>query len=206
MSDRRRRVQLDAVPLHEELEALARHYHHLQNEYKRMPPENSARRRIEEKLHDVRARFDRLLDELVHDEEQRQAWVQHIHNRGPLPDGPPPIHPVLFRGVAEVSGSELEIRNRGPEIEIFVDASMVERRQAKVAPIENRGPAHVRLNSNDFLETFHASDDAIAALAEFRDSNDSPPWEYASELLEDGLVDVHFALTPRGNRATELVG
>ena len=39
------------------------------------------------------------------------------------------------------------------------------------------------------------------ALADFLERGESPPWEHASELLEDGLIDVHFALTPRGHRA-----
>jgi hypothetical protein len=38
-------------------------------------------------------------------------------------------------------------------------------------------------------------------LAEFLDRGESPPWEYASELLAGGLINVHFALTPRGRRA-----
>jgi len=29
----------------------------------------------------------------------------------------------------------------------------------------------------------------------------SPRWDYASELLTDGLIDVRFGLTPRGKRA-----
>jgi hypothetical protein len=45
------------------------------------------------------------------------------------------------------------------------------------------------------------SDEALEALADFLDEGGSPPWEYASELLADGLVDVHLALTPRGHRA-----
>jgi len=43
----------------------------------------------------------------------------------------------------------------------------------------------------------------LTALDRYRDQSDaSPPWEYASELLDDGLIDVHFDLTPRGKRAT----
>jgi hypothetical protein len=33
------------------------------------------------------------------------------------------------------------------------------------------------------------------------DENASPRWDYAAELLSDGLIDVHFDLTPRGRRA-----
>ena len=43
--------------------------------------------------------------------------------------------------------------------------------------------------------------ECLLALGEFLARGESPPWEYASELLADGLIDVHFALTPRGHRA-----
>ena len=47
------------------------------------------------------------------------------------------------------------------------------------------------------------AEEALTALDRYRDQSDaSPPWEYASELLDDGLIDVHFDLTPRGKRAT----
>jgi hypothetical protein len=52
----------------EELEALARHYHHLQNEYKPAPPDSARRRRLEDRLLDVRERFDRVLEEWVPDD------------------------------------------------------------------------------------------------------------------------------------------
>ena len=43
-----------SLPTHwEMLEALARRYHHLQNEHQRAAPESGTRRRIEERLFDV---------------------------------------------------------------------------------------------------------------------------------------------------------
>ena len=54
---------IDYLPRREVLEALAHEYHHLQNEHKRASLESRVRRRIEERLLDVRERFDRLLDE-----------------------------------------------------------------------------------------------------------------------------------------------
>jgi hypothetical protein len=42
----------------------------------------------------------------------------------------------------------------------------------------------------------------LDALADFLGSIDaSPPWTHASELLTDGLIEVHFDLPPRGRRA-----
>ena len=36
---------------------------------------------------------------------------------------------------------------------------------------------------------------------DFLDDGKSPPWDHASELLADGLIDTHLAVTPRGRRA-----
>ena len=57
------------------------------------------------------------------------------------------------------------------------------------------------LEGKEVEETFDASEEAVRALADFLDEGGSPPWEYAAELLADGLIDVHFDLTPRGRRA-----
>lgn len=48
---------------------------------------------------------------------------------------------------------------------------------------------------------FTASADPRNVLADFLESDEPPPWDFASELLADGLIDVHFALSPRGRRA-----
>src|SRR5260370_8645804 len=69
---------LKPLPRREELEALARHYHHVQNEHKRAPLESSMRRRIAERLLDVRQRFDRLLQEWVPEEKLRPVGSEHL--------------------------------------------------------------------------------------------------------------------------------
>lgn len=53
----------------------------------------------------------------------------------------------------------------------------------------------------EFTETFEVSTEALDALADFSERGGNPPWEHASELLADGLIDVHFALPARGRRA-----
>jgi hypothetical protein len=195
------RGQLETLPLREELEALVHHYYHLRNEHKRAPVESGTRRRLEERLLDVRERFDRLLTEWVPEQDLRQAWWDHLHNRAPEPRGPAPIRPLVFRGVSD-AGSTVEIRGKkGEELEVTVDGTLVERivGEKDFAPIVP--PLRFRLNDSEFWETFSASKEALAALADFLDDGKPPPWEYASELLGDGLIDVHFALTPRGRRA-----
>jgi hypothetical protein len=194
-------VKLEPLPLREELEALARHYQHLQVEHQNASPGSSARRRLEDKLMRVRERFDRVLDEWVPDEELRDAWRAFLEHHGPEPDGPSAMEPVVFRGRSEVTGSIVEIRASGDELRVEVDGTLVERVAAEMDFAATEPVVTYRLNGQEFEELFDVSDEALQALADFLDGEESPPWEYASELLADGLVDVHFALSPRGRRA-----
>jgi primosomal protein N'' len=194
-------VKLETLPLREELEALSRHYRHLQVEHQNAGPGSSARRHLEDKLGLVRERFDRVLAEWVPEEETRDGWRAYLDGHGPEPVGPGAIQPVVFRGRSEVTGSIVEILGSGEELLVEVDGSLVERVAAE-RDFSSREPVVTfRLNNQDFKETFEASEDALQALADFVERGQSPPWEYASELLSDGLVDGHFALTPRGHRA-----
>jgi hypothetical protein len=59
----------------------------------------------------------------------------------------------------------------------------------------------VRPNRLPFAETFAVSEQALGELARFLQEGGPAPWEWATELLADGLIDDHFALTPRGRRA-----
>jgi hypothetical protein len=193
--------QFEPLALREELQALVRYYRHLQNEHHRAPVESSMRRRIEERLLDVRERVDRLLEEWVDDQELRSAWREHLHNRAPEPDGPEAIRPLVFRGVTE-AGSDVEVREQsGDELEVRIDGALIERIAAEEDFASTVTPLRVRLDGFRAEETFSASAEAIDALARFVESDDPPPWDFASELLADGLIDVHVALTPRGRRA-----
>jgi hypothetical protein len=197
----RSRDRLEALPTREELEALVRHYHHLQNEHKRAAPESSTRRRLEARLLDVRRRFDRVLEEYVADEELRTAWLEHLHNRAPLPSGPPAIRPRAFRGVTD-AGSVVEVRGgKGEELEVWIDGTLIERIAGEKDFSSVTPPLSFRVNSIEAHETFTASAAALDALADYVDDGKPPPWDFAAELLADGLIDVHFALTPRGRRA-----
>jgi hypothetical protein len=195
-----RRAELEVLPLREELDALARSYHHLHNEFEGAGVESSVRRELEEKLLDVRERFDRVLEEWVGDPELRDAWRAHLHNRAPNPDEPAAIRPLVYQGRSDDTGSVVQIR-RGDGLEVSVDGSLVERVEGDKDFEVDVSPARFRLNETVFLETFNAAPDALEALREFTESAVTPPWDYASELLADGLVDVHFDLTPRGRRA-----
>ncbi len=188
-------------PRREELEALARRYHHLQVEHQSFKRGSTIRRRIEDELLAVRERFDRLLEEWVPDEELEDQWREYLEHHAPEPDGPPPIDPVVFRGRSE-AGSEVVVKRRAKdELEVWVDGSLYER----IAGEDDfRQPiAGFRLNDVLVEEEFTASPEALDTLAEFVADGEwkSPPWEFASELLADGLIDVTFAVTPRGRRA-----
>jgi protein required for attachment to host cells len=43
----------------------------------------------------------------------------------------------------------------------------------------------------------------VRALAEFVAGRAAPPWRWARELIQDGLVDAELALSPRGRRCLE---
>jgi hypothetical protein len=199
---RRRSPEASALPLREELSALVHRYQHLHNELEQEKPEGSTRRELEDKLHDVRDRFDRLLEEWIPDEELREQWREYIHNRRPAPEGPAPVEPLAFQGVTE-AGSAVQVLGRADEYQVWVDGSLQERIGARKDLSVETSDMHFRWDGKEIAETFNASAEALEALARFRDDPDTPPpWDYASELLADGLIDVHFDLTPRGKRAT----
>jgi hypothetical protein len=186
------------IALREELDALVDTSNHLRNEHKRARPESSARRRIEERQLSLRERFERVLAELVPDPGLRDAWLAHLENRGPRPDEPEPTRPLVFRGRSG-AGSVAEIRRHGDELDAFIDGALEER----LDPGETFESGRYRFGRGEFFEIFEASDAALDALAAYRDDPGVPPWDFAAELIADGLVDAHFALTPRGRRALE---
>ena len=195
------RVHVDQLPIRELLEALVRHYRHLHHEHERASPGGATRRRIEHRQLEVRERFDRVLAEWVHDDELAQQWRDHLHHRAPEPDGPPSIRPLLFRGQSE-AGSLAEVRaNASGEPVLDIDGTPVERFLDPELPI-NASHELVRPDRLPFKETFTATPEALSELSDFlSDGEGSPPWDHAVELLADGLIDEHFALTPRGRRA-----
>ena len=198
---RRRSPEASELPVREELAALVHQYQHLHNELEHEKPEGSTRREIEDKLLAVRERFDRLLEEWVPDEELREEWREYIHGRRPEPDEPDPIEPLAFHGLTD-AGSVVQVRGKADEYQVWVDGSLQERIAARKDLSVDKPVLHFRLDGKEIAETFNASEDALSALAAYREDRDvSPPWEYASELLADGLIDVHFDLTARGKRA-----
>ena len=195
------RPEPSSLPLREELLALVHQYQHLHNEIERSNPESSPRRKLEHRLLDVRERFDRLLDEWVPDETARKEWREHIHGRRAAPDEPAGIEPLVFQGLTD-AGSVVQVREEADDYGVWVDGSLQERIAARKDLSVATPNLHFRWDGKEIDETFNASDESLSALADYLDSQDgSPPWEYASELFADGLIEVHFDLTPRGHRA-----
>jgi hypothetical protein len=190
------------LPIREELDALVRQYHHLQRVHQEEPEGSSARRHVEKRLLDVRDRFDRLLEEWVADEDVREQWRAYLEHHAPAPSEPEAIDIVVFRGVAEASGSVAVVR-RGPDAySVEIDGVLADRVVADKDFGSTIPPLRFRVDGFEFDETFEASDEALDALAApFATEGEAPPWEYASELLADGLIDVEFGVTPRGRRA-----
>jgi hypothetical protein len=191
----------EALPLREELEALAYRYHHVHNELEQRKPGSGVRRRLEDELLAVRERFDRVLDEWVQDDELRARWREYLHTHTAAPEQPDAIDPLVFRGEND-AGSVADVRRRGDEFLLSVDGSLLERVAADEDFAARVPPATFHVDGLEFRETFTTPPEAVRALADFLDEDDvSPPWEHAPELLSDGLVDVHFGVTPRGRRA-----
>jgi hypothetical protein len=189
-------------PCREELEALAMHYHHVESEHERAHPQGTVRHHLEMRLREDRERFERLLAAYVPDESVRGAWRNYLRHRGAEPSGPPAIRPLVFKGRSEI-GSVVEIRrDRAGELAVEVDDRLVERLLAERAPMAvGQGPAVIQLDGVEFRETFDVQVGALRALRDFCASGGDPPWEHASELLADGLIDVNLGLTARGRRA-----
>jgi hypothetical protein len=91
--------------------------------------------------------------------------------------------------------------NASGEPVLEIDGAPVERFLDPDLPI-NDSHELVRPGRLPFKETFTATPVGLSELSGFlNDGGGSPPWDHAVELLADGLIDEHFALTPRGRRA-----
>jgi hypothetical protein len=150
---------------------------------------------------DLRGRFERILDEWVPEEQLRKEWRRYLDEGRPEPSGPAAIEPVVFRGVSEVTGSVVEIRGARDELRVWIDGTLFERIVDDKAFTGTAPGVKFKENGVEFRESFAASAESLAALQGFLDGELPPPWDFAQELLADGIVDVHLGLTPRGHRA-----
>jgi hypothetical protein len=189
--------------IRDDIEALVCEYHHLQSEHRLAGLEGSVRRHQHARLLELEERFERLLEEWVGDEETRRAWREHLHHGAPAPLEPEDAPLALVFKGRSAAGSVAEIRERPDgDYDVVVDGAVSER-IAGEPDFAGRTPRFVfRLGDLEFREIFGASAPALAALRAFvAEASAEPPWQYARELMDDGLIDRDFALTPRGRRA-----
>lgn len=184
------------------LRRLGDEYRHVEQEHHREPSSREAvRHRLADQMRELEGQFERILAEWTTDEALRESWRAFLRGRGPAPDGPRIALPPLFKGRTD-AGTLVEIRPARDGYDILVDGARSDHSSVPwhLDP-ETRGP--VRIGPHACEETFEAPPAAIAALTEFLAGQAEPPWRWARELLEDGLIDPELALTPRGRRCLD---
>ena len=82
-----------------------------------------------------------------------------------------------------------------------VDGTLTERIAGETDFASVTPPLRFRVDGLEAQEMFATSPEALDALAEYVADDRPPPWHHAAELLAEGLIDIHFALTPCGRRA-----
>ncbi|MGF1509748.1 MAG: host attachment protein [Myxococcota bacterium] len=114
--------------------------------------------------------------------------------------------PPAFKGVTE-NRSRLEIRpTEDGGFDVVVDG-VVERHETFRWAVQPDMIEPFQFGPYRCREIFEVPEEALRALESFYSTTDeAPPWQWAQALFEDGLVDDHFALTPRGSRALKRSG
>jgi protein required for attachment to host cells len=184
------------------LRRLGDEYRHVEQEHRREPPSRGAtRHRLAEQMRELEAHFERILTEWATNEALRETWREFLHGRGPAPNEPHVALPPLFEGRTD-AGTVVEIRAAHDGYDIFVDGARSDHSNVPWhLGLDTRGP--VRIGEHACEETFDVPPAAIAALTEFLAGRADPPWQWARELLEGGLIDPELALTPRGRRCLD---
>jgi len=182
-----------------ELVEVAAEFRHLRGEHKRERVEGTTRRHQHARMTELEQRFETLLGRWVPDSGDRHTWRDHLYRGADIPSRADRPGVLVFRGRAGEGGTvEVYVAADGTQ-RILVDGRESRRRARRLVFDEKpRTLAHL---GREFEETTVAPEGAIAALREFvARPNGEPPWPWARELLDDGLIDRHFSLTLRGRR------
>ncbi|GIW73078.1 MAG: hypothetical protein KatS3mg102_2620 [Planctomycetota bacterium] len=190
------------MSLREELEQLAHDFQHLKTEHNQLSPGSSQRRHLEAKMAELERKFTSLLEHWITDPAVREGWRRRFHHGEPAPDEPALESGLLFRGRSD-AGALVELRlDREGRCEVWVDGELVGRHDEQPQLDAQPREEPYELFGFRLYEEFAAAPEALAALADYRARpSGEPPWEHAAALLADGLIDRHFAITPRGRRA-----
>jgi hypothetical protein len=179
----------------QELSATAREFRHLQAEHEREGPEGSWRRRQGARLAEIERHFETLLERWVDDPAELERWRAHFYHGGEQPEVED-LGVLLFKGRSD-AGSLVEIREtESGESAVRIDATEAAHWTGDL-PIESP----LRFGDSVFEETFDAPAAAVEALrALVGGASREPPWQWATALYADGIIDSTFALTERGRR------
>jgi protein required for attachment to host cells len=191
-------TQIEPVDL---LRRLGDEYHHLEQEHRRQPSESATRRGLDKKLRDIKDHFEHLLAGWVAEPALRERWRDFLRGAAGAPDGPHLRPPPLFKGRTE-AGTVVEILPEANGYTVFVDGQRVDCDDVpwQLEP-DMRGRVQIREHVCE--EAFDAPEEAVRALDEFLTGRAKPPWPWARELIEDGLIDSQLSLTPRGRRCLD---
>ena len=88
------------VSLRGRLLGTAASYRHVREEHRRARGGGHARRRLEARLEELAAGFERLLETAALDDAVREQWRRHLYHGGPepeLPDAAPATPPSAHR-------------------------------------------------------------------------------------------------------------
>ena len=181
------------------MESLGREYRKIRDSHKRTSRDATHRRHSEREMEQVAGRFEQLLNRWVDDETKHKEWLAFFYHFAAVPPEEAPS-PPLFRGVTEVGASvEIHATDSGG-YDVLVDRVHAERYDMPFQATAERFEPVIVANRL-CRETFSASREAQDSLDAFLlRPNAHPPWRWARQLFEDGLIDVHFGLTPRGAR------
>jgi protein required for attachment to host cells len=182
------------------LVALAREFHHVQQEHGREGVQGTTRRGLEAKMQRLVVRFEALLDHWVTDGSLRDAWMRHLYQGDPAPDEPRFPAPLLFKGATEAGGI-IEIRRAADGFhDVLLDGAVI-RHEEVPWHLDSDLIGPVQIGERTCVEVFAAPAEAVDALATFLSTPEAePPRAWARALLEDGLIGPDFELTPRGQR------
>lgn len=183
------------------LRKLGDEYRHVAQEHRRHPPRSATRRRLEGKLQGLQDHFERLLDEWVTEPDLRGRWRDFLRGQASAPDEPRLPPPPLFKGKTD-AGVAVELRPAATGYEILVDGARVDHSEVPWH-LEPDMHGRVQIGEHACEEAFDAPPDAVRALDELLAGRAPPPWRWARELIEDGLIDAELALTPRGRRCLD---
>jgi len=181
------------------MESLGHEYRKIRESHKRSSPDATHRRHSEREMEQVAGRFEQLLDRWVDDDTERNDWLAFFYHFADSPSEQA-LTPPLFRGVTEAGASvEIHATDSGG-YDVLVDRVHAERYDMPFQPTAERFEP-VIVGNRLCRETFSAPQEAQDSLTTFLlRPNAQPPWRWARPLFEDGLIDVHFGLTPRGAR------